>query len=841
MEQSWRLRPPIPGNAICPICSFPHFPFCHPQNGLPIMDVNLRHYPPHIPPIPPDHFGPFQIPQPWQNGHPQMLNYPAPPPPPLAYAVGGGYPREECVENDRIHKRARVDDFGMGSLSQIPPPFRNDQLRTSSDVERRLNLIRDHGGLAASSQPRTDFQYDSEEQRRLGKDWRNNAAMSNYDQPGFGSGSAPIFPPLPAFGVPGAHSSYGKDEFYRGREEISKGPSHSDTIYTPPRAAFHPSSSHISLASNASQGFHENHRLQPNESSLFFPHKQPQCLTENHPHSNPKTQRGYHPHTEIAPHEGTYKTLEQSSMSKPGGCLSSSGQENATRAQLFDARSPLPPLPPQPFPVDPHLPPLPHLQTTSSPMTLTSAAVHLSDPPSVQAFPVQSSAQSFTYNNPPGHALPQFSAEFGHQLSPKTFPERSPTFPSKHLVRDTPKLVDAAHIFKLPHRASRPPHVVVILRGLPGSGKSYLAKFLRDLEVENGGKAPRIHSMDDYFMIEVEKVEEVDGSKSSSNSVKGKKRITKKVMEYCYEPEMEEAYRSSMLKSFKKTLEEGIFTFVIVDDRNLRVADFAQFWATAKMSGYEVYLLEATYKDPIGCAARNLHGFTSGDIQKMADQWEQSPPLYLQLDVQSLFRGDDLNEGSIQEVDMDMEDETCDGQHTSESYGRKDAETVDQPSTVDATNGLSKAGERWKDEGDEPLEEVKELGRSKWSEDIHCDIEKNEGSGEHSNALSGLIHTYRKGVKSVHWGDEVGKKRGFSIGAAKNSNISLIIGPGAGYNLGSNPLPDEEKVNSMETKRKDEPKKRTTFLEQLRAERESFKAVFDRRRQRIGGFDVEDE
>lgn len=39
-----------------------------------------------------------------------------------------------------------------------------------------------------------------------------------------------------------------------------------------------------------------------------------------------------------------------------------------------------------------------------------------------------------------------------------------------------------------------------------GSGKSYLAKMLRDIEVENGGEAPRIHSMDEYFMTEVEKV-----------------------------------------------------------------------------------------------------------------------------------------------------------------------------------------------------------------------------------------------------------------------------------------------------------------------------------------------
>ena len=41
-----------------------------------------------------------------------------------------------------------------------------------------------------------------------------------------------------------------------------------------------------------------------------------------------------------------------------------------------------------------------------------------------------------------------------------------------------------------------------------GSGKSYLAKILHDLEVENGGDAPRIHSMDDYFMTEVGKVHE---------------------------------------------------------------------------------------------------------------------------------------------------------------------------------------------------------------------------------------------------------------------------------------------------------------------------------------------
>lgn len=134
---------------------------------------------------------------------------------------------------------------------------------------------------------------------------------------------------------------------------------------------------------------------------------------------------------------------------------------------------------------------------------------------------------------------------------------------------------------------------------LVGSGKSYLAKALRDLEVENGGNAPRIHSMDDYFMIEVEKVsrnwtqfilysgtlvcqpklcslhccfllwviclltaiwlycsqkvEDSEGSKSSSAS-KGRKQLTKKVIEYCYEPEMEEVIQFFVLVDYFRSL-----------------------------------------------------------------------------------------------------------------------------------------------------------------------------------------------------------------------------------------------------------------------------------------------
>ncbi|XP_042396787.1 YLP motif-containing protein 1-like isoform X2 [Zingiber officinale] len=344
--------------------------------------------------------------------------------------------------------------------------------------------------------------------------------------------------------------------------------------------------------------------------------------------------------------------------------------------------------------------------------------------------------------------------------------------------------------------------------------------------------------MDDYFMVEVEKnIDDNDGSKSTGSS-RAKKQTTKKVIEYCYEPEMEEAYRSSMLKAFKKTLEEGIFTFIIVDDHNLRVADFAQFWAIAKRSGYEVYLLEAPYKDPMGCAARNVHGFTLEDTRKMAEKWEESPPLYMQIDIQSLFHGDDLNEQSIQEVDMDINDSDCDNNKAKlleESLKYPEPKRENFVHRKDS----SKHVEKWEfDEGEEWQTRIKELGSSKWSKDLDEEDKKLEGVGKNINALSGLIDAYTKSGKSVHWGDQL-NKRGFSIGTVKKH--SLIIGPGSGYNLASNPVGENQDITeAAKTSNTSESKRR--FSEKLRAEHESIRALLSKRRQRIGGFfDTDDD
>ncbi|XP_067337606.1 YLP motif-containing protein 1 isoform X2 [Channa argus] len=205
-------------------------------------------------------------------------------------------------------------------------------------------------------------------------------------------------------------------------------------------------------------------------------------------------------------------------------------------------------------------------------------------------------------------------------------------------VEKKPEIKNIDDILKPPGRLTRPERIVIIMRGLPGSGKSHVAKLIRDKEVDCGGAPPRVLVLDDYFMTEVEKVEKDPDTG---------KRLKTKVLEYEYEPEMEDTYRSSMLKTFKKTLDDGFFPFIILDSINDRVKHFDQFWSAAKTKGFEVYLAEIT-ADTQTCTKRNVHGRTHKDIMKMSNNWEPSPRHMVRLDVRSL-----LQDAAIEEVEME--------------------------------------------------------------------------------------------------------------------------------------------------------------------------------------------
>ena len=132
--------------------------------------------------------------------------------------------------------------------------------------------------------------------------------------------------------------------------------------------------------------------------------------------------------------------------------------------------------------------------------------------------------------------------------------------PSSVPVVNTGKVVTLESILT-EERTSRPGKIVIILRGVPGAGKSHLARLIKEKEVEMGGEQPRTMALDDYF--------ECEG-------------------EYEYEPDMEQSYRANLLKSFKKNIDSGLFQFILVDAINDKVNHFREFWSYAKQNGYEV-------------------------------------------------------------------------------------------------------------------------------------------------------------------------------------------------------------------------------------------------------------
>ncbi|XP_020292292.1 putative uncharacterized protein DDB_G0282133 isoform X2 [Pseudomyrmex gracilis] len=237
-----------------------------------------------------------------------------------------------------------------------------------------------------------------------------------------------------------------------------------------------------------------------------------------------------------------------------------------------------------------------------------------------------------------------------------------------------------------PGRQNRPPKIAIILRGPPGSGKSFVAKLIKDKEVEQGGSAPRILSLDDYFLVEKE-IETTDDN--------GKK-VKVKEMVYEYEEAMEQSYVASLCKAFKKNIIDGFFTFIILDCINEKISDYEDMWSFAKTKGFKVYVCEMEM-DPQICLKRNIHNRTEDEINRIIDYFEPTPSYHQKLDVNSM-----LQEQAIEEVDMEdsqgiqknsvthHEDSQDSQQDISDESGVSKWERMEAEDKLDRLDGLAK-------------------------------------------------------------------------------------------------------------------------------------------------------
>lgn len=100
-----------------------------------------------------------------------------------------------------------------------------------------------------------------------------------------------------------------------------------------------------------------------------------------------------------------------------------------------------------------------------------------------------------------------------HDIPSSLFPstaeanENLPKTSSAHVEMSIPteennNTITIDEILMKPGRQTRPKKICIILRGPPGSGKSYVAKLIKEKEKEMSGNNPRVLSIDDYFLIE---------------------------------------------------------------------------------------------------------------------------------------------------------------------------------------------------------------------------------------------------------------------------------------------------------------------------------------------------
>ena len=130
--------------------------------------------------------------------------------------------------------------------------------------------------------------------------------------------------------------------------------------------------------------------------------------------------------------------------------------------------------------------------------------------------------------------------------------------------------------------------VAYIMRGVPGSGKSTVARML-------AGEKGVIHSTDNFFY-------DVDG-------------------EYHFDLEQLQGNHDHNFEAFCHSLSDGI-PIVICDNTNVKRCHFERYVEAAKRAGYIVAFVVMTHPKVEVATQRTLHKVSPETIQKMIDEWE---------------------------------------------------------------------------------------------------------------------------------------------------------------------------------------------------------------------------
>lgn len=172
-----------------------------------------------------------------------------------------------------------------------------------------------------------------------------------------------------------------------------------------------------------------------------------------------------------------------------------------------------------------------------------------------------------------------------------------------------PQPLDLSQLLQGPGRSTRPKRLLLLLRGPPGCGKSHTARTIRQMEVAAGGQAPRLHSIDDYFMTDVEEQQRDTGAGEAGSKQRRGGGVSSGggsggssgavAQEYQYDAALEPSYWKSLLRAAGKSLSAGaLYPLVLLDAPALRADDVREVWKVAQGAGAELLVVNPLTTDP---------------------------------------------------------------------------------------------------------------------------------------------------------------------------------------------------------------------------------------------------
>lgn len=163
--------------------------------------------------------------------------------------------------------------------------------------------------------------------------------------------------------------------------------------------------------------------------------------------------------------------------------------------------------------------------------------------------------------------------------------------------------------------------IVIVIRGLIGSGKSKAAKCIKEeIQELNEDLNVRVISIDDYFMEAVE-----------INVLENGKRVTRKTIKYMYDHDKLDEYKDMMYQKLEKTLSNRQHEVIIMDACNNMKSDLDTIARIVhrfhRQSNHQSSLIicEMEEWNEGNCFKYGEHGRSVQDIHRMKRDWFDTP------------------------------------------------------------------------------------------------------------------------------------------------------------------------------------------------------------------------